>query len=149
LLPTRLRLPVPQSVVSAVKLMYASAAYALIFAICAVLIIDGPGNPFASVTLKSEVVVAAISCVIQVTLCLWLAWACRRGKNWARIVSTVCFGVYTAVVLLVLIRYRHYAAGIIGTVLIAVTWLIWAGSVLLLWRRQSSVFFKTAGQVSR
>jgi len=138
----RLQPPVPESVRNAVRLMYAGASYALIYSICAVLIIQGAGNPFASINLKSEVV-AALSCVIQVPLWLWMAWACRRGKNWARITSTVFFGVSTVVALIVLLRYRHYAAGIIGTVLIAVTWLIAGGSVLLLWQRRSSSFFKT------
>jgi hypothetical protein len=125
--------------------MYGSAGYALIWAICAVLIVDRGKNPFASLTLGSEMVVAAVSCVVQVTVWLLLARACRRGKNWARVASTAFFGLYTVVALLALIRYTHFAAGFIGTVLIAATWLIGGGSVLLLWQRRSGVFFKTAG----
>src|ERR1700733_10438216 len=82
--PLRARRRVPASVRDAVRLMYASAAYALIWAICAVLIVDKGTNPFASLTLRSEVVVAAISCVIQVAVWLWVARACRAGSNWAR-----------------------------------------------------------------
>jgi len=145
--PRRKR-PVPVSVRDAARLMYAGAAYAVIYAICAVLISDAAGNPFASLTPRSEVVVAAISCVIQVTIWLWLAWACRRGKIWARIFSTVFLGLYSAVALVVFTKYPHYAAGIIGTVLIVVIWLIAGGSVLLLWQRQSSAFFKTAAHGS-
>jgi hypothetical protein len=59
--------------------------------------------------------------------------------------STVFFGLYTAVALLVLIGYTHFAAGFIGTVLIAAAWLIGGGSVLLLWQRRSGAFFKAAG----
>jgi hypothetical protein len=139
------RAPRPDSVVGAVRLMYGSAGYALIWAICAVLIVDRGKNPFASLTLGSEMVVAAVSCVVQVTVWLLLARACRRGKNWARVASTAFFGLYTVVALLALIRYTHFAAGFIGTVLIAATWLIGGGSVLLLWQRRSGVFFKTAG----
>jgi hypothetical protein len=83
----------PDSVVGAVRLMYGSAAYALVWAICAVLIVDRGKNPPASLTLGSEMV----------------------------------------------------AAGFIGTVLIGATWLIAGGPVLLLWRRRSGVFFRTAG----
>jgi serine/threonine protein kinase len=133
---------VPDSVRDAVRLMYTGAAYAVIYAVCAVLIIDGTGNPFASLTLRSEVSVAGITCAVQVTLWLWMAWACRKAKNWARIASTVLFALYTMCVLVVLLRYRHYAAGGIGTMLIGVTWLIAGGSVLLLWQRQSSAFFQ-------
>jgi Protein kinase domain len=139
------RTPMPDSVRSAVRLMYASAAYALIWAICAVLIVDSGKNPFASLTLGSEVVVAAISCVIQITVWLWVARACRTGRNWTRMATTVFFGLYTIAALLALIRYRHFAAGLIGTVLIAATWLIAGGSMLLLWQRRSGPFFKRAG----
>ena len=141
----RSRVAMPDSVRGAVRLMYAAAAYALIWAICAVLIVDQGKDPFASLTLGSEVVVAALSLVIQVTVWLWVARAVRSGKNWARVASTVFFGLYTVVALLVLIGYRHFAAGLIGTVLIGAIWLMGGGSVLLLWRRRSGPFFKGAG----
>ena len=144
-LRARARIRMPESVRGAVRLMYASAAYALIWAISAVLIVDKGKNPFASLTLGSEVVVAAISCVIPVTVWLWVARACRAGRNWARVASTVFFGLYTVVALLVLMRYRHLTGGFIGTVLIAATWLIGGGSILLLWQRRSGSFFKSAG----
>jgi hypothetical protein len=137
------RAPMPDSVRGAVRLMYASAAYALIWAICAVLIVDGK-NPFASLTLGSEVMVAAISCAIQVAVWLSIARACRRGKNWARVAGTVFFGLYTVAALLALIGYRHFTGGLIGAVLIAATWLIEGGAVLLLWQRRSGPFFKGA-----
>jgi Protein kinase domain len=144
-LRARPRVPMPDSVRDAVRLMYASAAYALVWAICAVLVVDRGKNPFASLTLDSETVVAAISCVIQVTVWLWVARACRTGSSWARVASTVFFSLYAAVALLVLIRYRHFAAGLIGTVLIAATLLIGGGLMLLLWQRRSGPFFKSAG----
>ena len=140
---TRGRPPAPESVVNAVKLMYGGAAYAVVFAICAVLTIDGARNPFTSITPKSEVVVAAATCAIQVALWLWIARACRRGRNWARIAGTVFFALFTIVILVVLIWYRHYAAVPAGIVLILTTWLIAGGSVRLLWQRQSSAFFQT------
>jgi serine/threonine protein kinase len=137
--------PRPDSVTGAVRLMYTGAAYALIWAICAVLIVDRGQNPFTSLTPGSEVVAAAISCVIQIAVLLWLARACRSGKNWARVASTVFFGLYTIIALVVLTRYGHFAGGFIGTVLIAADWLILGGAVLLLWQRRSGAFFKAAG----
>ena len=98
----------PDSVRGAVRLMYASAAYALVWAICAVLVVSRGKNPLASLTLDSETVVAALSCVIQVTVWLWVARACRTGSNWAGVASTVFFSLYTVVALLVLIKYRHF-----------------------------------------
>jgi hypothetical protein len=134
----------PDSVTGAVRLMYTGAAYALIWAICATLVVDRGKNPFTSLTPGSEVVAAAISCVIQIAVWLWLARACRNGKNWARVASTVFFGLYTVLALVVLTRYGHFAGGFIGTVLIAAAWLILGGSVLLLWQRRSGAFFKAA-----
>jgi hypothetical protein len=145
----RRQLAPPESVVNSVRLMYAGAAYAVVFAICAVLTIDGAKNPFASITPKSEVVVAGATCVIQVAIWLWLARACRRGRNWARIAGTVAFALLTLVIPLLLIRYRHYAAGLSGIALILVTWLIAAGSVRLLWQRQSSAFFRAGDRNGR
>jgi hypothetical protein len=144
-LRARPRVPMPDSVRDAVRLMYTSAAYALVWAICAVLVVDRGKNPLASLTLDSETMVAALSCVIQVTVWLWVARACRTGSHWARVASTVFFSLYTVVALLVLIKYRHFAAGLIGTVLIAATWLIGGGLMLLLWQRRSGPFFKGAG----
>ncbi len=137
------RLPAPESVVNAVKLMYGGAAYAVVFAICAVLTIYGARNPFTSISPKSQVVAAAATCAIQVALWLWIARACRKGRNWARVAGTVFFALFTIVILMVLIWYRHYAAGPAGIVLILVTWLIAGGSVRLLWQRRSSAFFQT------
>jgi hypothetical protein len=142
--PRMPRVPMPDSVRGAVRLMYADAAYALIWAICAVLIVDRGKNPFASLTFGSEAVVAAISCVVQVTVWLGMARACRAGRNWARVASTAFFGLYTVVALVVLMRYRQFSPGSIGTVLIAAIWLIGGGSTLLLWQRRSGPFFKSA-----
>jgi hypothetical protein len=142
--PRMQRVPMPDSVRGAVRLMYAGAAYALIWAVCAVLIVDRGKNPFASLTFGSETVVAAIGCVVQVAVWLWVARACRARRNWARVASTTFFGVYTVVALLVLMRYRHFSPGLIGTVLIAAIWLIGGGSTLLLWQRRSGPFFNSA-----
>jgi hypothetical protein len=142
--PRMQRVPMPDSVRGAVRLMYAGAAYALIWAVCAVLIVDRGKNPFASLTFGSETVVAAIGCVVQVAVWLWVARACRARRNWARAASTAFFGVNTVVALLVLMRYQHFSPGFIGTVLIAAIWLIGGGSTLLLWQRRSGLFFKSA-----
>ena len=43
----------------------------------------------------AAVVTAVIGALIAIGLWLWMAWANRRGRNWARIVSAVFFGINT------------------------------------------------------
>jgi len=72
-----------------------------------------------------------------VALWLWLAFASKQGRPWARTVGTVLFGVDTLALLLTL-----GTPGIGGTKGIGVViWLIGLVTVILLWRRQSSEYF--------
>lgn len=71
--------------------------------------------------------------VISVGLWIWLAFAIRSGKNWARITGTVLFGLYSASILFSLVNVQSSAAAalaisVLGWLLaVAVTVLIWAG----------------------
>jgi hypothetical protein len=67
---------------------------------------------------------------------LWMARAASQGKNWARILSSVLFGLAT----LQLIG-NHGAVQVFYAVL---TWLTGLPAVWLLWRPASSAFFKSA-----
>jgi len=72
-----------------------------------------------------------------VALWLWLAFASKQGRSWARTVGTLLFGVDTLALLLTL-----GSPGIGGTKGIGVIiWLIGLVTVILLWRRQSSEYF--------
>ena len=70
-------------------------------------------------------------------LWLWMAWANKRGKNWARITGTVFFALYTLDLILVAAR----SASGISTVFAIVTWLVGLGATIMLWRRESSGYF--------
>jgi len=146
------RPPAPQSVLNAVKLMYAGAAVSAVSLIVSVII------PLADVagtkaTLKREhpsltasqvnqaftaaIVFAVVSGVIGTVLWLWMARANGQGRNWARILSTVFFGVST-VTLLASLR----AVSLIGLLFTGLIWVIGLGTIILLWRRESTEFFK-------
>jgi hypothetical protein len=71
-----------------------------------------------------------------------MAWANKRGKNWARITGTVFFGLYTLDLILVAAR----AASGISTVFAVVTWLVGLGATIMLWRRDSSAYFTVQQQ---
>ena len=66
-----------------------------------------------------------------------------QGRNWARIVSTVLFGLATLDLFGVLSQPKT----VLGLVFPVLTWLIGAGAVFFLWRPESSAFFKPRGLV--
>jgi len=69
-----------------------------------------------------------------IALWLWMARAAGRGRNWARILSTVLFGLATLG-----LTGNHGVAQVFCAVL---TWLTGLAAVWLLWRPASSAFFK-------
>ena len=96
----------PPSVLNAVKLMYAGAAVSTVSLIVSLVDISGTkaaikkARPSLSVTQVNQlntfiISLAIISGVIGIALWLWMARANGQGRNWARIVSTVLFGLAT------------------------------------------------------
>lgn len=150
--PEPSRPPVPQSVVRAAQVMYAGAAASLIG-----IIID---MTTLSAT-KSEIIkrdpsltptqvnnaehfaigVFIVEGLIGAALWLWMAQSCKAGKNWARIVSTVLFGLDT---IGVIAGAAAVASGGAVRIYAIVVWLIGLAAIILLWQRQSTDFFKSA-----
>jgi hypothetical protein len=78
--------------------------------------------------------------LVEVGLWVGLARACERGRNGARIVGTVLFGLYTFGTLGVL---GNSHSGIAVTKLLTVvSWLIACAAVVFLWQPASSAFFR-------
>jgi hypothetical protein len=147
------RPPAPPSVLNAVKLMYVGAAISVVSLVISLASIGGTkdairkARPSLSATQVNQlntfiIALAVVSGVIGVALWLWMARANGQGKNWARILSTVLFGLATLDLFGVLSQPKT-ALGFIFPVL---TWLVGAGAVFLLWRKDSSDFFKPAGK---
>jgi len=84
-----------------------------------------------------------VSGVVGIALWLWMARANGQGKNWARILSSVLFGLTT----LDLIGVFSQPKTILGLIFPVLTWLVGLGAVWLLWRKESSAFFKPQGVV--
>jgi hypothetical protein len=143
------RPPAPPSVLNAVKLMYVGAAVSTVSLVISLINISGtkdairkarPSLTAAQVNQLNTFIIAlaVVSGVIGVALWLWMARANGQGKNWARIVSTVLFGLATLDMFGVLSQPKT-ALGLVFPVLI---WLVGLGAVILLWRRDSTEFFK-------
>jgi hypothetical protein len=148
----QVRPPAPVSVLNAVKLMYAGAAVSLVSLIISLASISGtkaaikkarPGLTAAQVSQLNGFIIglAIVSGLVGVGLWLWMSRANRAGKNWARVFSTVLFGL-ASLDLFGVFSQPKTALGLIFPLL---TWLIGLGVIVLLWRPDSSQFFKPVG----
>jgi hypothetical protein len=144
----------PPSVLNAVKLMYAGAAVSTVSLVISLVDISGtkaaiekarPSLTAAQVNQLNTFIIAlaVVSGVLGVALWLWMSRANGQGRNWARIVSTVLFGLATLDLFGVLSQPKT----VLGLVFPVLTWLIGAGAVFFLWRSESNAFFKPRGLV--
>ena len=157
-----LRPAAPAPVRTAVKLMYAGAAVSAVELIIglALIIVDinaaasGQffGHSLATPQLRPLIItVWIVISLVAIALWLWMARANGQGRNWARILSTVLFG-------LAALQLRgdfthpvsHAGFGVTvlyygGTALFVAAWLAGAAAVWQLWRPVSSAFFKPQG----
>jgi hypothetical protein len=147
------RLP-PNSVQTAVRLMYAGAGISAISFILGLVTIGSvrrslekqyPSYSASKISslVNAEIAVVVVAGIIGVGLWIWMAWANKRGKNWARITGTVFFSLYTLDLIFVAAR----AVSGISTVFAIVTWLVGLGATIMLWRRESTGYFHPQEQV--
>ena len=88
--------------------------------------------------------------LVPIAVWLWMARACGRGRNWARIVSTVLFAAAT---LNLTSAFNWLPPGVhltlvpmaYGPTLPVLYWLIGLAAVWLLWRPSSRAFFRPPG----
>jgi hypothetical protein len=145
--------PLPASMVTAVRLMYAGAASALIWAIGVIAVSASivKHYPLASESadhrLAGAATLAILLCVADIALWLGIARACRRGSRGARVAGTVLFAVHTVGVLGVVTSSQ---AGLgPAKVLTLIGWLIALGAVMALWQPPSSAFFTARASLNR
>jgi len=88
--------------------------------------------------LQNIVVVGSVVIgLISIGLWVWMALMNKAGKSWARIVATVLFGLDTLFLLLGVARAGAAASSVVSILI----WLIGLGTVILLWRKDSSEYF--------
>jgi hypothetical protein len=140
----RLRPSVPGSartVRAAVRVMYAGAAVTTLTLISSIISLADIGRSAATLRLAGRnqpfavaITVGIVSALIMIALWMWMAWANGQGRNWARILSTVLFGLATL--------HLFGNKGVVQVVFALLTWLVGLTAVWLLWRPASSAFFK-------
>jgi serine/threonine protein kinase len=140
--------PVPGSVLSAVRLMYAGATFALIYAVGFIAVVHAylKDHPATSDHYNLSGLTFAVVFVSLIEAAVWLAIAraCKRGKSWARITGTALFGLYTIGALGVLGNPHSGIA--VAKLLTVVSWLIACAAAVFLWQRASSAFFRSSRQ---
>ncbi|HEX2744826.1 MAG TPA: hypothetical protein VHN16_10545 [Streptosporangiaceae bacterium] len=136
----------------AVKLMYAGAAVSTVSLIVSLVSIGGtkaeitrsrPNLTVAQVNQLNTFIIALalLSGIVGIALWLWMARANSQGKSWARIVSTVLFCLATVD----LVGVVGEPKTLLGLIFPVLTWLLGLGAVFLIWRGQSSAFYKPRG----
>ena len=152
-----LRPSAPAPVLTAVKLMYAGAAVSVAGLIIglALIIVDidvAARGQFLGHSLAAQkplvITVWMVFGLVMIALWLWMARANGQGRIWARILSTVLFGLATLQLpggFTQPVSHAGFGATVLyygGTVLFVAAWLVGAAAVWLLWRPASSAFFK-------
>jgi hypothetical protein len=148
------RPPAPPSIRNAVRLMYVGAGLSGL-AVIFILAISGrieraigkavrsvkSAKPLTAAQLHAGevtfVAIIIITLLIAVGLWFWMARANSSGKKWARVCSSVIFGLNT--ILLVYVARAAGAAAFVG-----VSWLIGLATLFFLWRKDSSDYFNAA-----
>ena len=145
-----LRPAIPAAVLTAVKLMCAGAAVFAVSLIISIISVPFIGRSAAMLHLAGRsqplpvvIMVGIAGGLVVIALWLWMARANSQGRNWARILSTVLFGLAT----LKLIGVFSEPKMVLGLIFWTPTWLVGLAAVWLLWRPDSSAFFKPPGAV--
>jgi hypothetical protein len=148
-MPEPVRSEPPDTVLAAVKLMYAGAVVSALSLIVGLATVGSLRtqlrNAYPSYTTSqvhtvevATVVFIVIFGLIGIGLWLWMAVANKRGGNWARITATVFFGLNTLSLLAGFARPEPLASRLVGLLI----WLIGLGAIVMLWRAESTAFFK-------
>jgi hypothetical protein len=87
------------------------------------------------------VIGGAVAALIDAVLFVWIARACLRGKNWARITATVCCALGLLDILTVSLNLGagRTAANVIMSSVVAGIGLV---SICLLWQRGPNAYFQ-------
>ena len=148
--PANVQQPVPQSIQRAVKVMYVGLAASLIGIVIGLTTLSStrsailkahPAYTAAQLNSAEHFVIGEFIAggLIGAALWLWMAQSCRAGKGWARVVSTVFFGIDT---LSVIVGAAAVQGGGLSRIFGILVWVIGLIAIVLLWQRPSSEYFR-------
>jgi hypothetical protein len=139
--------PVPPTAIKqAVTLMRGGAAVGFIVAIATSLATHDVAFSYSSTssgTTADSLVGGIISGIITAALWLWMAWKTGDGRGWARVLSSIFFGIAC---LALLGSIAPSDRSFIVIILTLVEWGVGLAATVYLWNRESSEFFASAKQ---
>ena len=111
------------------------------------------GSGFADTAGSAVIVVACFFAAVEIGLWIWMAYATKAGKNWARILSTVFFGLEAAGLLFGGAAYfaKSSSEGTgsavttttpVGLIVAFLTFGVGLAAIILLWNKASGPYFK-------
>lgn len=143
----------PAMVQRAIMLMYGGAATSTVYLIAALATMGSlksaminanktAKDPLTASQINGEatgyIIYVVFVGVVAIALWLWMARANGQGKNWARIIATAAFCLWTLNTVGTVTQTRL----VLAMVFPVITWLLGLGAVFLLWRPESTAFFK-------
>src|SRR5690348_14470048 len=142
----------PQSVLRAVRVMYVGLAASLLGILVDMTTLSATRseiikqNPkFTTAQVNSaehlEIGLFIAGGLIGAALWLWMAQSCRAGKGWARVVSTVFFGIDTLSVIAG-VAGASTGGGGLARIYAVLVWVIGLVAIVFLWQRSSSDYFR-------
>jgi hypothetical protein len=146
--PTVRRRPPPQ-LINASWFMYGGAvisAIVLIIGVATIGSLKSVSHRLASSQLNADVGRDVVLLLLVIGLWVWMGWANRRGRSWARIVATVLFGLYTLRLILFLRQQQPLNFNLFVEVL---TWLVGLGAIILAWHSESSAYYRVVSATRR
>jgi hypothetical protein len=150
---------VPGPVRKAVKFMLTGAAVTIVFGLFQVIVLLADRNGLASVSGKPPtsaqlalgVVIVLVEYVIIAGLWVVMARLNRTGKGWGRIAASGLFALWTLNLYSVVNSLRAgqvlTVADILYIILTVCMWVAGLGATALLWRSESSQYFRTRSTV--
>ena len=142
------RPPAPAPVLTAARFMYGGAISSAALLIVALPFAgDVKGNVLGHRLTPTPLIITLVilAGLALIGLWLWMARATTQGRNWARILSTVLFGLATLELLSAVETIGKN--GVAQACFAGLTWLSGLAAVWMLWRPASSAFFESAKQM--
>ena len=144
---------VPGPVRKAVRFMLGGAAVTALAGLFSLItVISDPnlinnGNKPTSSALTGNIVEVIILTIVYCVLWVLMARMNRSGRVWARIVASVLFAVRRRISLYSAVNSLHggqtiLVVNIVSFVLEVAEWVCGCGAIALLWRSESSLYFK-------
>jgi hypothetical protein len=140
----------PASVRWAVRMMYAGAAAGIAGIVVNVTTLGAirEQRPIMSAALRTSTQHQAIAEFIVGGIAVAAVWtfmglSCRAGKSWARLVSTVLFGIYTVYTTEIVAGFDNVRPPDAVRVYTGIVWLLGLITVTLLWQRTATPHFRT------